>query len=240
MEFFQVYNLIPSISSITGISPQRYLWRIVIALHISPRLIIAFVQKNFLRHHVSSKMQDQNQLIRANQLAKIVHYLNLIEICALAGVTYVSNKENYRELKSAKLWYKHHPRKRKKEQNFPFSASLPNSIRALLLIDLNPFSVHSYAWENIYRFHDHVADFNAGLFETPQDAVKRPGESSGATLDLLQKNVLRFVNCQHNWTNCLLSQASFAVPRFGLQLVCSLRVSHRLFEYGELLKFLQC
>jgi hypothetical protein len=48
-------------------------------------------------------MQDQNQLIRANQLAKIVHYLNLIEICALAGVTYVSNKENYRELKSAEV-----------------------------------------------------------------------------------------------------------------------------------------
>lgn len=103
MEFFQVYNLIPSISSITGISPQRYLWRIVIALHISPRLIIAFVQKNFLRHQVSSKISDRNQLIRANHLAKIVHYLNLIEICALAGVTYVSNKENYRELKSAKV-----------------------------------------------------------------------------------------------------------------------------------------
>lgn len=41
MEFFQVYNIIPSISSITGISPQRYLWRICIALHISPRLIVS-------------------------------------------------------------------------------------------------------------------------------------------------------------------------------------------------------
>jgi post-GPI attachment to proteins factor 2 len=103
MEFFQVFNVIPSISSITGISPQRYLWRIVIALHISPRLIIAYTQKSFLRHHVLSKISDRNQLIRANQLAKIVHYLNLIEICALAGVTYVSNKENYRELKSVKV-----------------------------------------------------------------------------------------------------------------------------------------
>lgn len=100
MEFFQVYNIIPSISSITGISPQRYLWRIVIALHISPRLIIAFVHKNYLKHHVLSKIDDQNQLMRAMKLANAVHWLNLVEICALAGVTYVSNKENYRELKS--------------------------------------------------------------------------------------------------------------------------------------------
>lgn len=124
MEFFQVYNLIPSISSITGISPQRYLWRIVIALHISPRLIIAFVQKNFLRQHVSSKISDRNQLIRANQLAKIVHYLNLIEICALAGVTYVSNKENYREFKfspfPATLTHKKRKKRTKKEKSFSF------------------------------------------------------------------------------------------------------------------------
>jgi len=97
MEFFQVYNIIPSISSITGISPQRYLWRIVIALHISPRLIIAFVHKNYLKNHVLSKISDQNQLVEATRLASIVHWLNLIEISALAGVTYVSNKENYRE-----------------------------------------------------------------------------------------------------------------------------------------------
>lgn len=98
MKFFQVYNIIPSISSITGISPQRYLWRIVIALHISPRLVIAFVHKNYLTHHVLSKIIDRNQVMQATKLASVVHYLHLIEICALAGVTYVSNKENYREL----------------------------------------------------------------------------------------------------------------------------------------------
>lgn len=100
MEFFQVYNIIPSISSITGISPQRYLWRIVIALHISPRLIIAYVHKNYLKYHVLSRIADRSQLMRATKLANVVHWLNLIEICALAGVTYVSNKENYRELKT--------------------------------------------------------------------------------------------------------------------------------------------
>lgn len=95
--YFQVYNIIPSISSITGISPQRYLWRIVIALHISPRLVISYVHKNYLKSHVLSKITDRNQLMRAERLAKVVHCLSLIEISALAGVTYVSNKENYRE-----------------------------------------------------------------------------------------------------------------------------------------------
>lgn len=103
MEFFQVYNIIPSISSITGISPQRYLWRIVIALHISPRLVIAYVHRNYLKHHVLSKIVDQTQSMRATRLANVVHWLNLIEISALGGVTYISNKENYREFKSVTM-----------------------------------------------------------------------------------------------------------------------------------------
>lgn len=100
MEFFQVYNIIPSISSITGISPQRYFWRGVISLHLSPRLIIAYVHKNYLKHHVLSKIADRSQLLCATRLANVVHWLNLIEISALGGVTYISNKENYREFKS--------------------------------------------------------------------------------------------------------------------------------------------
>lgn len=98
MEFFQVYNIIPSISSITGIRPQIYLWRAIIALHLSPRLVIAYVHKNYLKHHVLSKIHDQTQYARATKLATAVHYLNIIEIATLAGVTYISNKENYREL----------------------------------------------------------------------------------------------------------------------------------------------
>jgi hypothetical protein len=97
MEFFQVYNIIPSISSITGIRPQIYLWRSIIALHLTPRLVIAYVHKNFLKHHVLCKIQDQIQYAKASRLATAVHYLNMIEIASLAGVTYVSNKENYRK-----------------------------------------------------------------------------------------------------------------------------------------------
>lgn len=45
----RVYNVIPSISAITGVSPQRYLWRICVALHIGPRFAIAAVYRNYYR-----------------------------------------------------------------------------------------------------------------------------------------------------------------------------------------------
>lgn len=102
MEFFQVYNIIPSISSVTGITPQRYLWRLIIALHITPRLIIAYSHRNYLKNHVLSNIVDQSQLLRATKLTKVVHWLNLVEISALAGVSYVSNKEDYREFDKQK------------------------------------------------------------------------------------------------------------------------------------------
>ncbi|XP_065072823.1 post-GPI attachment to proteins factor 2-like [Ochlerotatus camptorhynchus] len=90
----RVYNVIPSISAITGVSPQRYLWRISIALHVGPRIIIAFVYKNFYRVLIK-ELNDLLNMKKANYLLKIVHCLNIVEISALCCVTYVSNKENY-------------------------------------------------------------------------------------------------------------------------------------------------
>lgn len=121
------FFLLPSQYSITGISPQRYLWRIVIALHIWPRLVISFVHKNHLNHHILNKVSNLNQLSSAMRLAKILHYLSLIEIAALAGVTYVSNKENYRKCFFEIFW-----------------------VHFLTVVT----HFHSYAWEDLYHLHD--------------------------------------------------------------------------------------
>uniref|UniRef100_A0A182W4J5 CWH43-like N-terminal domain-containing protein n=1 Tax=Anopheles minimus TaxID=112268 RepID=A0A182W4J5_9DIPT len=111
----RVYNIIPSISAITGVSPQRYLWRVSIALHIGPRFIIAFVYRNWYRAMVaglndpavSSYLQPSygfppanlspsfQRMSKACRMINIVYWLNLVEISALCGVTYISNKENY-------------------------------------------------------------------------------------------------------------------------------------------------
>lgn len=92
----KVYNIIPSISAITGVSPQRYLWRVCIALHIGPRFAIAAVYWNYYRM-LNAKFVPAGEQQGVHSLIKAVLALNIIEIFALCCVTYVSNKENYRQ-----------------------------------------------------------------------------------------------------------------------------------------------
>ncbi|KAH8342665.1 hypothetical protein KR067_010102, partial [Drosophila pandora] len=89
----RVYNIIPSISAITGVSPQRYFWRFSIALHIGPRIPIAFVYKNYYRSQL--RRLAPAQVSQTNLLITLILVLNCIEIAALGGVTYISNRENY-------------------------------------------------------------------------------------------------------------------------------------------------
>ncbi|BFG01437.1 post-GPI attachment to proteins factor 2-like [Drosophila madeirensis] len=89
----RVYNIIPSISAITGVSPQRYFWRFSIALHIGPRIPIAFVYKNYYRSQL--KRLSPELVPQASWLISLILVLNCIEIASLGGVTYISNRENY-------------------------------------------------------------------------------------------------------------------------------------------------
>ncbi|XP_026480303.1 LOW QUALITY PROTEIN: post-GPI attachment to proteins factor 2-like [Ctenocephalides felis] len=91
----RVYNIIPSISAVTGVSPQRYLWRISVALHMGPRIAIALVSKTFYDNLVINYKGQESS--RAKILNTLCHWLNCIEIAALCGVTYISNRENYRK-----------------------------------------------------------------------------------------------------------------------------------------------
>ncbi|XP_017850057.1 post-GPI attachment to proteins factor 2-like [Drosophila busckii] len=89
----RVYNIVPSISAITGVSPQRYFWRFSIALHIGPRIPIAFVYKNYYRSQLARLAPAL--VPRTSCLITLILLLNCIEIAALGGVTYISNRENY-------------------------------------------------------------------------------------------------------------------------------------------------
>ncbi|XP_029047014.1 post-GPI attachment to proteins factor 2-like [Osmia lignaria lignaria] len=90
----RVYNVLPSISAITGVSPQRYLWRISIALHIGPRLIIASVYHSYY-YQMLKTIEDVPLRITGCRLLNLCYWLNIAEVAALCGVTYISNKENY-------------------------------------------------------------------------------------------------------------------------------------------------
>ncbi|XP_019696342.1 post-GPI attachment to proteins factor 2-like isoform X1 [Harpegnathos saltator] len=90
----KVYNILPSISAITGVSPQRYLWRVSIALHIGPRLVIASVYHSYY-YNILKSIEDVPLKIMGSRLLNLCYWLNIAEVAALSGVTYVSNRENY-------------------------------------------------------------------------------------------------------------------------------------------------
>ncbi|XP_050521020.1 post-GPI attachment to proteins factor 2-like [Daktulosphaira vitifoliae] len=86
----QVFNVIPSISAITGITPQTYLWRIAVAFHVGPRMVIAQVYYNYFISKISKSDKVINFI-----LIHVCYWLNMIEIVTICGVTYISNRENY-------------------------------------------------------------------------------------------------------------------------------------------------
>ncbi|XP_061400037.1 post-GPI attachment to proteins factor 2-like, partial [Musca vetustissima] len=92
----RVYNIVPSISAITGVSPQRYFWRFSIALHLGPRIPIAFMYKNYYRSMLAKLQKERPEKVgKLGGLVTLIWILNCIEIASLGGVTYVSNRENY-------------------------------------------------------------------------------------------------------------------------------------------------
>ncbi|BFZ24460.1 hypothetical protein BsWGS_27499 [Bradybaena similaris] len=88
-----VKNFIPSISAVTGITPQAYLWRTCIALHSAPRFALSLIHYNYyasripyVQHHRQSKYRF---LIKTN------FWINFVENSALVLVAYITNRENY-------------------------------------------------------------------------------------------------------------------------------------------------
>ena len=53
--------MVPSISAVTGISPGRYLWRVVIAFHLGPRLLIVATYYHFLLTFLETAARRQGR-----------------------------------------------------------------------------------------------------------------------------------------------------------------------------------
>lgn len=76
----KVTNYLPSISaSIGSFSPQKYVWRLAIGLHSSPRFLISYLHYLFWHNN------------------PVALSFNFIEISSLIGLSFISSIENFRK-----------------------------------------------------------------------------------------------------------------------------------------------
>jgi post-GPI attachment to proteins factor 2 len=88
LNFFQVNNLLPSISAAIGNeSPQKEVWQIFIALHAPTRFLVAWMYIDYFW-----------KVLRGDilWLARITCFLNIVENIALLGLTFFNSADNYR------------------------------------------------------------------------------------------------------------------------------------------------
>ena len=97
-------NFIPSLSAVTGISPGRYLWRVCIAFHLGPRLLIVLTYYHFLMAF-AKKLKSSQAAERLTKLLGYCFYLQIMEIIGLCLISFVHNREHYR--KFSKSSFKH-------------------------------------------------------------------------------------------------------------------------------------
>jgi len=85
-----VPNYLPSISAaIGGYSPQKYIWRIAVAIAVSPRLLLAYTNLN---HHLAQEYQLFDHYAYP-LLCQLTFWVCVVENLALVLLTYVSSSE---------------------------------------------------------------------------------------------------------------------------------------------------
>ncbi|GFO47549.1 post-gpi attachment to proteins factor 2-like [Plakobranchus ocellatus] len=88
-----VKNYIPSISAVTGITPQTYLWRTCIGLQSAPRLAVCFFYYNQYRNKMHQVAPHRLSLFQ--KLIRVNFWLNFVENSCLILVAFITNRENY-------------------------------------------------------------------------------------------------------------------------------------------------
>ncbi|XP_072039481.1 LOW QUALITY PROTEIN: post-GPI attachment to proteins factor 2-like [Amphiura filiformis] len=89
----KVYNFLPSISSSIGNnSPQTYIWRLGVAFHLTPRLILAFSYYGWYRKLDHNRWRYDSAYRRLCKCSLVFH---IAEIACLAGLTFLSSSENF-------------------------------------------------------------------------------------------------------------------------------------------------
>lgn len=92
----QVANYLPSISAaIGGHMPEKFIWRVGIALHCLPRVLVMpyYLQKYFKNTTTGRKYNLETWWFKLLNLSASL--LHLVENGALITLTYISSTDNY-------------------------------------------------------------------------------------------------------------------------------------------------
>lgn len=88
-----VVNYFPSVSSaVASFSPERYIWRLLIGIHATPRLALAFAFRNLL---ITSPLRPFSGTKFFHLACNIVCFLNVMENIFLLLLTSISSVEDY-------------------------------------------------------------------------------------------------------------------------------------------------
>lgn len=87
-------NVVPSISAVTGgVTPERYIWRLGMALFVGPRLFDGLLYVNFFTHSLGAAA--------SRTWYKLTNWLTFLlyvgQYLSLLGLSYVSSTENFCE-----------------------------------------------------------------------------------------------------------------------------------------------
>ncbi|CAI2347407.1 unnamed protein product [Caenorhabditis sp. 36 PRJEB53466] len=89
----EVSNYLPSISAaVSTYSPEKYIWRILIGLHIGPRFAVSIACRNYL---TSSPLRPLTGSKQFRTLCNVACLLNLLENFFLLALTSISSSEDH-------------------------------------------------------------------------------------------------------------------------------------------------
>lgn len=161
---------------------------------------------------ILEKIQDEITKKKARLLAEFVFWSHTVELSALCGVTYVSNRENYRK------------------SMFPILILLQ-----WIVFELFGFFLFccSSSRKNFHHIHDLLAVPHVSHNKTVQfNKTHRPANARRTNVHQMEEATVRIIYPKHNRFINILFQTSFLLSWYGIQLVCAEWVLYRLFEYG--------
>ncbi|XP_022656363.1 post-GPI attachment to proteins factor 2-like isoform X1 [Varroa destructor] len=91
----KVFNVLPSLSAVTGVYPQCQLWRMAVALYFGPQIFLASMLPSYYKR---KQLEHASSLTRwaYSKVVMLSAVSHILECLCLIGVAFISSKESFR------------------------------------------------------------------------------------------------------------------------------------------------